>query len=321
MTPPGTASVDVSFVIVSWNAREYLRQCLASITPEACRFPFEVIVVDNASQDGSAEMVAREFPRVTLLQPGQNLGFAKGNNLGMSAARGRFLCLINSDVKLLPGCVTRLVEYCDSQAGIGMIAPRILGSDGRLQRSVRGFPTLGNMFCRALALDTLFPRTGLFCGYEMTHWDHGRTADVEILSGCFWMVGRAALAQVGGLDENFFMYAEDTDWCLRFHSAGLRLVYLPEVAAIHYGGASSSNSPVRFFIERHRADVQCWRKHHSPLSTAVFTGIMTMHLLLRCSGFALACLLTLGRKKPYRDKLRRNRACLSWLLFRTRDQT
>lgn len=317
MPMPFSGSVDVSFVIVSWNAREFLRQCLASITADACRFPFEVVVVDNASRDGSAAMVAENFPEVKLIRSEENLGFAKGNNLGMSVSTGRFLCLINSDVKLLPGCVSGLVDYLEGNPEVGMIAPRILGSDGALQRSRRGFPTLWNMFCRAIALDTLFPRAGLFCGYEMTHVDDRRIANAEVLSGCFWMIRRAALERVGGLDEGFFMYAEDTDWCLRFRKHGLRTVYFPDVEAIHYGGASSSNSPVRFFIERHRADIQCWRKHHSSLSSAAFTAILTSHLVLRCFGFALACALTLGRNRTYAEKMKRNLACLVWMISRT----
>jgi GT2 family glycosyltransferase len=304
----------VSVVIVSWNAREYLAQCLASLTPAVCRFPREIIVVDNASTDGSPEMVAGRFPQVRLMLNQANLGFAKANNIGIGASTGDYLCLVNSDVKVLPECISRLVDYCEANPEVGMVGPRVIGGDGKLQRSCRGFPSVWNMFCRALALDTIFPHSRLTTGYSLRYWDQESLRRVDILTGCFWLARRQALEKVGLLDESFFMYGEDMDWCKRFSAAGWRLVLVPSAEAIHYGGASSANAPIRFYIERHRADLHYWKKHHSKLGVGCFFLLCCLHLLLRVFGYWFSCLLRKGSSEENHLKVKRSIACLGWLL-------
>lgn len=308
-------SAVVSIVIVSWNARDYLLQCLESLTPAVCRFPMEIIVADNASSDGSAELVENNFPKVRLIRNPANLGFAKANNLGIAAGAGRYVCLINSDVKVLPDCISRLVDYCEQNPDVGMVGPRIIGGDGKLQRSCRGFPTLWNMLCRALALDSIFPKIKLFTGYSLSYWPQNDTRPVDILTGCFWLVRRETLGQVGLLDETFFMYAEDMDWSKRFWLNGSKLVFVSSAEAIHYGGASSSNSPIRFYIEKQRADLQYWKKHHSRIATALFFLISCLLLLLRTAGYSFALLLRKGARRVYQYKIKRSLACLKWLFF------
>ncbi|HRT58989.1 MAG TPA: glycosyltransferase family 2 protein [Candidatus Paceibacterota bacterium] len=311
-------SVRVSVVIVSWNAKAFLARCLASLTERACAYPMEVIVVDNASQDGSPEMVERDFPQVRLIRTGSNLGFARGNNRGIRESRGKYLCLINSDVEVRPDCITRLVDYCEAHPDVGMVGPRILGGDGKLQRSCRGFPTVWNMLCRALALDAMFPRSSWFGGYLLPYWNHDSEREVDILSGCFWMVRRAALETVGLLDESFFMYGEDMDWCKRFWAGGWRLVFVPDAVAVHYGGASSASAPVRFFIEKQRADLQYWRKHHSWAARQCYFAVACVHHALRVLGYTLAWAASRGRATEWRFKMIRGFQCLSWMLGRGR---
>jgi GT2 family glycosyltransferase len=308
-----TTAPMVSVIIVSWNAREYLRQCLASLTPDACRYPMEIIVVDNASHDGSPDVVTKEFPHVRLIQTGANLGFAKANNIGIAASTGRYLALVNSDVKVLNDCITRLVDYCEKNPQVGMAGPRITGGDGKLQRSCRGFPNLWNMLSRALALDTIFPRNKLFAGFSLTYWPHDELRPVDILSGCFWLIRREALAKTGLLDENFFMYGEDLDWCKRFWKNGWKVVFVPGAEAIHYGGGSSANAPLRFFIERQRADLQYWKKHHSRPAVAIFFLICCLHLVLRAIGYTLALGFKRNERQAYRHKVGRSLACLKWM--------
>jgi GT2 family glycosyltransferase len=305
----------VSIVIVSWNARDYLMQCLESLTPVVCRYPMEIIVVDNASSDGSAELAENNFPQVRLIRNPANLGFAKANNLGIAASAGRYVCLVNSDVKVLPDCISRLVDYCERHPDVGMAGPRIIGGDGKLQRSCRGFPTLWNMLCRALALDSIFSRIKLFTGYSLSFWPQDDTRSVDILTGCFWLVRRETLGRVGLLDESFFMYGEDMDWSRRFWLGGSKLFFVPSAEAIHYGGASSSNSPVRFYIEKQRADLQYWKKHHSRMATVFFFVISCLHLLLRAVGYSFAFLLRKSARRVYQYKVKRSLACLEWLFF------
>lgn len=303
----------VSVIIVSWNARDYLRQCLASLTTAVCRYPMEIIVVDNASSDGSPAMVESAFPQVRLLCNSANLGFAKANNVGIRNSAGRYVCLVNSDVKVLPECITRLVDYCEAHPRVGLAGPRVIGGDGKLQRSCRGFPSLWNMFCRAIALDSLFPKIKPFTGYSLSYWDQDTPRAVDMLSGCFWLARKEALDTVGLLDEAFFMYGEDMDWCRRFWRADWIVQFVPSAEAIHYGGGSSANAPVRFYIERQRADLQYWRKHHSRLSVLGFFLISCLHLLIRMAGYGLAWLGRRNSRETSSYKIKRSIACLRWM--------
>jgi len=308
------SSVTVSVIIVSWNARDYLVQCLESLDAKACRHPFEIVVVDNASSDGSADCVTERFPHVRLVRNTENSGFARGNNIGVAASKGRYLCFVNSDVKVLPDCITRLVDYCEEHAEVGIVGPRVIGGDGQVQRSCWGTPTIWNMLWRAVAFDTLFPRCRLFTGFSLNHWSQDTVTPVGILSGCFWLVRRQALGKVGLLDENFFMYAEDMDWCKRYWDNGWQVVYFPLAEAIHYGGGSSANAPLRFYIERHRAALQYWRKHHSRVVAACYFLILCLHLLLRAGGHAASLLLRRRSHQTSLYKLKRSLACLKWML-------
>jgi GT2 family glycosyltransferase len=309
------AKPTVSVIVVSWNAREYLVQCLDSLTDEACRHPMEIIVVDNASTDDSADWVERHYPHVRLVRNAKNLGFATANNIAISASTGRYICFVNSDAHLLPDCVTALVDFCEEHPNVGMVGPRIKGGDTKLQRSCLGFPTVWNMFCRALALDKVFPRSKIFAGYSLTYWAQDSLRCVDILLGCFWLVRRQALTEVGLLDEDFFMYGEDLDWCKRFWEHRWQVVFVPSCEAIHYGGASSANSPIRFYIERQRADLLYWRKHHSRLGASSYFIISCLHQSLRAAGYCFAAILKGSGQQYYQHKFKRSVLCLKWLIF------
>lgn len=306
----------VSVIIVSWNARNYLLECLDSLSQAVCSYPMEVIIVDNASNDGSPEMVEERYPHVRLVRNSENLGFAKANNIGIGESHGRYVALVNSDVHILPDCITRLVEYCETSSDVGMVGPRIQGGTGVLQRSCRGFPGVWNILCRALMLDAVFSRSRWCNGYLMRYWPHDDCRDVDILSGCFWLVRRSALDEVGLLDEGFFMYGEDMDWCKRFRKSGWRVVFNPDAEAIHYGGGSSSNAPTRFFVEKQRADLRYWQKHHNGMAVAAYISISCLHHVLRSLGNAVAFVLQVGDRDTRRYKIKRSAACLKWILFR-----
>ena len=304
----------VSIVIVSWNAKDYLFECLKSLKDGAYTGPMEIIVVDNASADGSAEMVRQQFPYVKLICNAQNLGFAKANNIGIRHCTGEYVALINSDVHALPDCITTLVIYCQNQPTAGLVGPFIIGRDGKQQMSCRGAPNLWNMLCRALALDVVFSRSRFFNGYFLGHWDHCTTASVDILSGCFWLTPRPTLDNVGLLDESFFIYGEDMDWCKRFRDAGWDVRFVPEARAIHYGGASSANSPIRFFVEKQKADVQYWRKHHSRIAVGVYYAISLLHHGLRIVGYSLRACFARRKDQIAWYKVRRSVACVRWFI-------
>ena len=250
---------DLSIIIVSWNTKKYLEECLTSLQTIDGNLSVEIIVVDNASTDGSPEMIRTQFPNVKLMETGANLGFAGGNNIGLKEVSGKYICLINSDANVPPDCLPKMHSYMEQQPTIGLLGPGMLRPDGRVYRSGMRFPTLWNLLLRALFLDSLFKGSGFFGGYLMKDFQFDRTRDIDVLNGWLWMARREALNQVGSLDDRFFMYAEDVDWCKRFHLAGWRVVFYPEARALHYGGASSKNAPARFLVEKQRANLQYWK--------------------------------------------------------------
>jgi GT2 family glycosyltransferase len=320
--PPGRSCAasdvmtDVSIIIVSWNAKRFLLGCLDALEAQKKNgLSLETIVVDNASSDGTPEAVAQQFPGVRLIQSGANLGFAKGNNIGIQHARGKYLCLINSDVVVLPGCLRKIFDYMEVNPDVAILGPRILGSKGETQRSCMRFPSLWNQFCRALALDTFFP-SRIFGGFLMRDFAHDQTRDVDILNGCFWIARREAVGQVGPLDERFFMYGEDMDWCRRFRQAGWRAVFCAEASAIHYGGSSSANAPERFHVEQRRANLQYWLKHHSRLAAYVYSALIGLEELTRTLGYGLLYLARRSHRVEAGFKVRRSLGCLRSLITR-----
>jgi hypothetical protein len=306
--------IDISIVIVSWNGKEYLRQCLESIPSKASRYTIESIVVDNASTDGAPELVETMFPQVRLIRNAENYGFAKANNIGIRESKGRYICLVNSDVVILDDCIDRLHSYMETHAEIGMLGPQILDRNMKIQRSCMGSLTLRDAFYRSIALDTLFPRSKLFGGYLMTYWKHDTIREVDVINGCFWMVRREALQQVGLLDERFFIYAEDKDWCKRYWNAGWKVVYYPEAQAIHYGGASSSNAPIRFYIEMHRADMQYWGKYHNRLSQLIYSLIIVLHSMFRIIGQTVLYIAKPSKRDQSLFKVKREFTIIKWQL-------
>ena len=317
-----SSAARLSVVIVTWNAKQYTEECLHSLENQKTSVSPEIIVVDNASSDGTDQLVREQFPQVELIQTGQNLGFAKGNNIGVRKSTGDYIFLINSDVNVPPGCLKQMAEFMEQHPDIGVLGPQMLGPKGEVRRSAMRFPTLWNSFCRALALDSVFKGSKLFGGYLMRDFQHDRQADVEVLNGWFWMVRRTALAQAGLLDESFFMYGEDMDWCRRFHQAGWRVVFYPEAKAVHYGGASSANAPVRFYIEKQRANLHYFAKNHGWAAAVLYWAILLLQESLRVPAYALRYVLFKSHRIDSGFKLRRSIAGLGWLVgIRAKSQT
>jgi hypothetical protein len=305
----------ISVIIVSWNARRFLKECLESLSSGIMR-SHEVIVVDNASSDGSATMVAQEFPWVKLIESGGNLGFSKANNIGIRHANGRYLALVNSDVKVLPNCIDQLAAFLDDHPRVGMVGPRVMYGDLRLQTSCRQFPNLWNTACEVFQLYKLFPHTAFFSGEEMFYFPHDRTCPVEVLVGCFIVARRFAVDQFGLWDENFWMYGEDLDWCRRCSDAGWKLIFYPGAKAIHYGGGSSASHRTLLAVAQLHARRQLWAKYYSRPTRAVFFFLLALQSSLRIaiSGFTVLARLT-GREDAA-NRMRVEVACLRALLGR-----
>lgn len=309
---------ELSVVIATWNCKKYVEECLHSFRQHV-RISSEVIVVDNASTDGTAEMIAQQFPEVRLIRSADNVGFARANNIGILASNSRYLALINPDVKLLAGCVERALAAIEAEPSVGMLGPGMIGRDGSVHRSGMRFPTLWNLLCDALALHRVFGRRPIFGGHLMADFNWDSSRDVDVLSGWFWLIRRDALREVGLLDEQFFMYGEDLDWCKRFRDAGWRVVFEPKAAAIHYGGGSSEQAPIRFCLEMQRSNQQYWNKHHPRITRPLYVAIVSLHSLVRLVRYWCRQALR-ANDVDTRYKVRLYAECLRHLLLGTHTQ-
>jgi GT2 family glycosyltransferase len=307
--------MDISDVIVGWNAKHYLELCLESLTEAPPSRTMEILVVDNASADGSAEMIEARFPRVKLIRSSENLGFAKGNNVAIRQCQGRYIALVNPDVIVFPGCLDALADFLDQNPKVGNVGPRVLNPDRTLQSTCRRFPTLWNNFCSATALASKFKGSRFFAGEHMFFFPHDRTLAVDVLVGCFSMIRREAFDAVGLLDEGLFMYGDDVDWCRRCWNAGWEVVFFPGAQAIHDRGKITAPYPVRFAVAQQRSVIHYWTKHHGFFGVLGIRSIMLFRHLLR---YAFAALSDLGHSqgRAQSDVSKRvSGACLRELLF------
>jgi GT2 family glycosyltransferase len=254
--------MDISIIIVNYNVRQFLREALGSIRRALPGIQAEIFVVDNASEDGSAEMVKQNFPGVVLIENGENVGFAKANNIALRRATGDYLLLINPDTVVQEDTFSVMLDFFRKHPDAGLAGCKILNPDGSLQLPCRrGFPTPWVAFTKIFGLSTLFPKSRLFGKYNLTYMDPDQTYPVDAVSGSFMMVRREAFDRVGGLDESFFMYGEDLDWCYRIRKAGYRVYYVHGTKIVHFKGQSTRRSDIdelkhfyeamELFVEKH----------------------------------------------------------------------
>jgi len=241
--------VAVSIVIVSWNTRDILRDCLRSVYDQTEGIPFEVIVVDNASSDGSAETVASGFPQAILIRNATNRGFAAANNQGIAVAKGRYVLLLNSDTVVLDQAVMKAVAFADQHLDAAVVGCRVLNPDRSLQPTCFTFPSLLNLLLLTTYLAKVLPRNRFFGREKMAWWDRSDVRAVDVVTGCFMLVRRDAIAAVGAMDEDYFMYGEETDWCWRFKRCGWQVLFTPSAEIVHLGGQSSKVVRDRMLIQ------------------------------------------------------------------------
>lgn len=253
----------LSIVIVNWNTRDLLVAAVGSILDHGPACEFEIIVVDNASTDGSADVLASTYPSAILIRNDPNEGYARGNNIGIGAATGRFVLLLNPDVVAPAGALDRAVAYMESHADVGAIGARLVGPDGALQRSVRGFPTPFSVACEALGLSRMFPRSRALASYRMGWFTYDEECDVDQPMGTFLLIRREALDAVGVMDERFPIFFNDVDWCFRAKRAGFRIVFVPGVTIVHYGGAGTRQVAPKMAWESRRGLLAYYRKHYA----------------------------------------------------------
>lgn len=266
--------MDVSVIIVNWNTRELLRDCLKSVYEQAGDVNFEVIVIDNASADGSVEMVKNDFDQVTLIENSENVGFARANNQGIAVAKGRYVLLLNSDTVVLDSALARTVGFADDHPRAAVTGCRVLNPDGTLQPTCFMFPSILNMLLSSTYLYKLFPKSRFFGRERMTWWDRNDVRPVDVVTGCFMLIRREAIDQVGLMDEQFFMYAEETDWCYRFKEKGWEVIFTPVAQIIHLGGQSTAKRPVAMIVQLRLSILRFISKHRGRF-TRLVAGLLT----------------------------------------------
>lgn len=296
--------MDVSAIIVNWNTKDKLNDCLNSIYRQASELTYEVIVVDNASCDDSAEMVKREFPEAILLQNDENRGFAAANNVGMAVAQGRYILLLNSDTTVLDNAIGQVVSFADLHPESAVVGCKVLNSDGTLQRTCFMFPSLLNMLLSSTYLYKLFPRSKFFGREQMTWWDRDDVREVDVVTGCFMLVRREAIEQIGLLDERFFMYGEETDWCYRFKQAGWKAIFTPAAEIIHLGGQSSKQIRAKMLVQLRLSILHFISKHYGWLSHKIASLLVVLFFAVRVPVWLIVCAFGNDYRKIAAVKLR-----------------
>ncbi len=255
----------LSVCIVNWNTRDLLLAALRSIVENPPDFAFEVIVVDNASVDGSAAAVAENFPEVVLIANPDNAGYARGNNLALERANGAYKLLLNPDVLIPPGTLAAAVAFMEAHADAGALGVRQVYPDGRLQPSVRGFPTPLAVLWELLGLSRLFPKSEFFGAYRMTWFDYAQAREVDQPMGTFLLIRARVLEEVGLLDEAFPIFFNEVDWCLRCKRAGWKIYFTPDAQITHYGGASTAQVGAAMAWESRAGLLNFYKKHYGAL--------------------------------------------------------
>lgn len=276
----------LSIIVVNWNTREITRSCLASVREWVRTTPHEILLVDNASTDGSAGMIREAFPEVRLIANDENVGFGRANNQAMKVARGDFFFLLNSDTLVVDDSVDRFVEILARDPEVGIAGCRLLFEDGRTQNSCARFPSLGLAVLEELLLYKLLPRRLqgeiLLGGY----WDHDRARDVDAVWGAAMMVRRRVFEETGGFDESIFMYGEDREWCMRVRDRGWRITFRPECRIVHLDHRSSG---IRYGDKRIDLSLQrgydLYRARAGSLATATLMALKTVGALIRVAYF------------------------------------
>ena len=254
--------MDLSIVIVNWNTRDHLRRCLESVFANPPHARFETIVVDNASADGSADMVRDSFPTARLVANQENAGYARGNNQAISLSSGSLILLLNPDTEAKPGALESLPAFGKSHPDAAAVGCRLVHPDGRVQMSCRSFPEPMPVLFEYLRLSRLFPKSRLFGAYRMTYLDYAQEAEVDQPMGSCLLLSRAALDDVGLFDDQFPIFFNEVDWCYRARQKGWKVYFTPSAEVIHHGAGSTRQVRREMALESHRSLKRFYAKHY-----------------------------------------------------------
>jgi len=301
--------IHLSIIIVSWNTKEYLLPCLESILKKDDGVSQEVIVVDNGSQDGSKEEVRKKFPFIHLIENKKNLGFAKAANQGLEKASGRYILLLNPDTQVRRRAIERLVSFMESHPKVGVAGGQLFNSDGSRQNSIANFPSLATELFNKSLLRWLFPKR--FPGKERNYLE---PIEVDSVIGACMVVRREAMDQVGLLDEDYFLFLEETDWCYRMKRAGWKIYHVPQAEIIHFQGKSAEKETALAKMEYYRSRYLFFKKHRGFFQWILLPIGLNMKLWVELISMMIGCLLTFFTIKKWRRKLSIYATLLKWHL-------
>jgi len=294
---------DLVISITAWNVQELLQGCLASIFANPPRQSYRVAVLDDHSSDGTPDMVRKEFPAADLTVNEKNLGFIRSNNLILQRYEGqaRYYLLLNADTVVWAGALDALVEFADEHTDAGIVGGKLVRPDGRLDWPCkRSFPTPSVFFYRALRLDKLFPKSRRFGRYHLTYLDENETHEVDAVSGALLLIRGRTLQQIGLMDQQFFMYGDDLDWCFRGKAAGWKVDYYPKAVATHYKSASNKKRPFRMIYWWYRSAWIVYKKSLAPRYSRLTNGVVFLGMYFMLGVSLLANLLRHSKSLPSR---------------------
>lgn len=305
----GGRGPSLSICVLSWNTLSLLRDCLEALFADPDSANWQIIVVDNASDDGSPEMVQAEFPGAAVIANDCNLGFSGGNNVGLARARGRHHLILNSDTRVTPGTLGALVDYLDRNPSVGAVGPRLDNADGTLQLSCGRAPGLGAEIVHKLLLHRAFPF------FRFGRWAHDSTRSVGWVTGACLMVREAATAEVGLLDDSIYMCFEDLDWCMRLRRAGWDVVYHPVGCVVHLGGQSIGQNLEEMLVVSQQSLFYLFQKHFGPARVAALRALTAVEMLLRSAIWSALWLAAPQRRIEAAQRLAAYRRILRRTLF------
>jgi len=289
---------DLSVIIVNWNTKELLLSCIESFYRTVKGLSFEIFVVDNGSSDGSPDSVQRRFPEIELIRNRKNLGFARANNEALRRSKGRYALLLNTDVILKEGAVEKLVEFMDCNPTVGIAGGQLINVDGSKQNSFDNFPSLAAEALNKSLLRMLFPKR-----YPSKRVNYSMPIDVHSVIGACMIVRSQSIEEVGLLDEDYFFFLEETDWCYRMRRRGWRVCHVPQAEIVHLQGRTANLVKDRAKIEYYRSLYLFFKKHRGIMEWMMLRGFLFTRFCVDFLLTSLACLFTAFRKERLRKKL------------------
>ncbi len=284
----------LSIIIVNFNTKEYLKYCLNSISEFTSDLNYEIIVVDNASSDGSVEMLNDEFKKIKKIYNQTNVGFASANNQAIKIAEGELILLLNSDTRILDNAIGKTMDFMNENPNASIVGCKLLNPDGTLQPSCRSFPTLWNLFTESTFLYKLFSKNKLFGKYYMSYFDHNSILQVDVVMGAFMMIRREVFKKIGYFDEAYFMYTEETDLCFRAKAHNYKIYFSPTAEIIHYGGGSNDNNQ-QYFLNMHYSQLQFIRSNFHGINKFLGIILKQLGIVIRIPVYLILSIFTFNR--------------------------